>query len=148
MKKDMELILENGSFDLLIENGDFKAEDGLDTALWVSLFTDARADESQVLQPESRRGWMGNLVSNVFERQLGGLLWLAEQRRLIQETLNEVEDYVRKSLDWMLEDGLARNIEVSGEIVPLNGLAVTITITTQEGSTDSHYVPLWEVTGE
>ena len=83
MKKDIVLILENGSFDLVIENGDFKNEEGFDTAIWVSLFTDARASESQVLIPENRRGWLGNLVSDVEERQLGSFLWLVEQRKLI-----------------------------------------------------------------
>ena len=48
-KRDIKLFQENGFFDIGIENGDFIAEDGFDTAIWVSLFTDARADESQVV---------------------------------------------------------------------------------------------------
>ena len=147
MKKEIELILENGSFDLVIENGDFKNEEGFDTAIWVSLFTDARASESQVLVPENRRGWLGNLVSEIEERQLGGLLWLSEQRRLIQETLNEVVDYARKSLNWFVDDGIAQKIEVTGSIVPRSGIALEIIITASDGITVNHYVPLWEVTG-
>ena len=147
MKRDIKLILESNAFDIAIENGDFENEPGFDTAIWVSLFTDSRASESQVLVPENRRGWLGNLASDIEERQLGGLLWLAEQRRLTQDTLNELIDYARKSLNWMVEDNIVQKIEVSGEIVPRSGMALSITITSQEGITSSHYIPLWEVTG-
>ena len=147
MKKDIALIFDGSGFDLVIEDGDFKNEEGFDTAIWVSLFTDARASESQVLAPENRRGWMGNLVSDVEEREVGGLLWLAEQRRLTQDSLNEIVDYVRKSLNWFIEDNIAQKIEVSGEIVPRSGIAISIIITTSDGSTSSHYIPMWEVTG-
>lgn len=147
MKKEIALTFENGVFDIAIENGDLKNEDGFDTAIWVSLFTDARASESQVLVPENRRGWLGNLVSEVEERQLGGFLWLSEQRRLTQETLNEVIDYARKCLNWFVEDNVAQKIEVTGSIVPRSGIELEITITASDGKTVNHYVPLWEVTG-
>lgn len=147
MKKDITLVLENGSFDLVIEDGDFKNDPGFETALWVSLFTDARAPESKVLLPENRRGWLGNTVSEVEERELGGLLWLAEQRRLNQDTVNEIEDYARKSLDWFLEDGIAVKIEVNGEIYAMLGIALNIRITALNGVTSDHFIPLWEVTG-
>ena len=146
-KRDIKLFQENGFFDIGIENGDFIAEDGFDTAIWVSLFTDARADESQVVLPENRRGWMGNIGSPVEGRQLGGLLWLVEQRRLTQETLNEAIDYARKSLVWIIDDGIAQILKVNGEIVPRHGIQLEITITTVLGDTSTHYVKLWEVTG-
>ena len=144
-KRDIKLFFENGSFDIGIEDGDFIAEDGFDTAIWVSLFTDARADESQVVLPENRRGWMGNLAND--ERQLGGLLWLVEQRRLNQDTLNETIDYARKSLIWFIEDGLATQLNVTGEIVPRSGISLTMIITSVKGVTSTHYVNLWELTG-
>lgn len=147
MKKEIELVLENGSFDVVIESGDFKNEPGFDTAILVSLFTDARADETQVLLPENRRGWIGNLVSEVPDRQLGGYLWLTEQRRLNQDTVNEVIDYARKSLEWLVEDNAAIKIEVTGEIYPLRGIGLNIVITALNGVTSDHFIPLWEVTG-
>lgn len=147
MKKEIKLEVENGSFDAVIEDGDFANEPGFDTSIWVSLFTDARADESQVVKAENRRGWLGNIVSEVEDRELGGLLWLIEQRRLNQDTLNEVLDYCRKSLSWIVEDNVALKIEVDGNIVPKRGMEVYITITSKSGVTSDHYIPLWEVTG-
>ena len=147
MKRDIKLTLSNNVFDIAIEDGDLASEEGFDTAIYTSLFTDSRASESQVLAPENRRGWLGDLASDVEERQLGGLLWLAEQRRHNQDTLNEVIDYSRKSLNWMVEDNIAQKIEVSGEIIPRSGIALDIVITSPKGFTSNHYVPMWEVTG-
>lgn len=137
----------DGVFDLVIENGNLAIEDGFDTSIFVSLLTDARAPADKVVIPENRRGWMGNLVSPVENRDLGGLLWLTEQRRLTQDTLNETIDYARKSLAWFVEDGIATSIEVTGVIVPLSGITLVITITALNGVTEKHYINLWEVTG-
>lgn len=137
----------DGSFDIPIENGDLANVEGFDTSIWISLFTDARAPESIVVQPENRRGWLGDTESLVPGRDLGGLLWLIEQRRLTQDTLNEVVDYARQALQWFVGDGLANSIEVSGEIVPLFGILLTIIINVPQGQTVTHYVKLWEVTG-
>lgn len=148
MKKEIKLILENGSFDMVIENGDFANEPGFDTAIWVSLFTDARADSAQVVIPENRRGWLGNTVSEVSDRQLGGYLWLTEQRRLNQDTLNEVIDYIRKSLNWIIEDGAAIKIDVLGDIVPRQGIEAQVKITALDAVTSDHFIQLWKVTGD
>lgn len=146
-KREIKLEMSNGAFDVVIENGDFANEDGLDTNIWVSLFSDARADISQVAAPENRRGWLGNLVSEVTGRQLGGYLWLAEQRRLNQNTLNEILDYIRKSLEWIITDGIALKIDVTGAIVPRTGIVANAKITTADGVTSDHYIELWRVTG-
>lgn len=138
----------NGLFDIPIENGDLAGVDGFDTMIYVLLLTDARAPDSIVSKPENRRGWIGNLVSPVPDRDLGGLLWLTDQRRLNQGALNEVIDYARKSLNPIVEDGLAISIVVTGEIIPLQGIKLKITINTPDGNTVTHYVPLWEVTGD
>lgn len=138
----------DGRFDIAIENGDIANEDGFDTAIYVSLFTDARAPEAKVFQPENRRGWLGNLVSPVEGRELGGLRWLTEQRRLTQSTLNEVVSYDQQALDWFVEDEIAKNIAVSGEIIPQSGIALTINITATDGKTENYYIPLWEATGQ
>lgn len=147
MKKEIAIELINGKFDIVIENGDFKNEPGFDTAVCVSLFSDARADVSQVVKQENRRGWMGNLVSEAPERQFGSFLWLTEQRRLNQDTLNETLDYIRKSLNWIIEDGIATKIDVYGEIIPRLGIEAQIKITALDGITSDHFIQLWKVTG-
>lgn len=137
-----------GRYDLAIENGDFKTTAGLESSLIVSLLTDARASDSQVSLPQQRRGWPGNVMSIVSGRQLGGLLWLADQRRLTIATRNAVVDYAQKALEWMTEDGLLKTINTAGEIVPLYGIALNIKLTAHDGTTSNQYVKLWEATGQ
>lgn len=139
---------EFGAFDLTIEDGDFVGVEGFDTALNLSLLTDARAPQDKVPTPEKRRGWMGDLNSPVTGRLIGSLLWLLEQRRLVQGTLNDAVSFTRDALNWFVEDGIAKDVAVSGVIVPRQGIALTIVITTLDGRTETHYVPLWEVTGQ
>lgn len=145
--REIKLEMENGAFEIVIENGDFANEPGFDTNIWVSLFSDSRADVSQVIIPEYRRGWLGNIVTDVPERQLGSFLWLVEQRRLNQDSLNEVIDYIRKALQWIVDDGVALKIEVDGDIVPRTGIAASILITSKDGVTSDHYIELWRLTG-
>lgn len=147
-KQEIQVALIDTAYDLEIENGDFTNEPGLDTALWISLFTDARASATQVTVPQHRRGWLGNIASSVENRELGGLLWLVNQRRLNQDTLNEVVDFARKALQWLTDDGIAINVEVSGAIIPRSGIQLTIVVTSPDGSTETHYVPLWEETAD
>lgn len=144
---DIALDFAGNALDISIENGDFKIENGFDTAILVSLLTDARAPESKVIRPEDRRGWLGNIESQVDGRDLGGLLWLSDQRRLNQDTLNEVVDYARKALAWFVEDTIALRVTVTGEIVPISGIALSIDIVSLEGITSNYYIKLWELTG-
>ena len=139
---------EFGAFDLTIADGDFVGVEGFDTALNLSLLTDARAPEDKVGKPENRRGWMGDLNSPVTGRLIGSLIWLLNQRRLTQDTLNDAVSFTRDALNWFVVDGIARAVDVSGIIIPKIGIAVTIVITTLDGRTETHYVPLWEVTGQ
>ena len=136
-----------GVFDISLENGDLVGDDGFDTSLALSLLTDARADSSQVAVPEKRRGWVGDLVSPVENRSLGGLLWLVEQRRLTHDNLNTAVDLAQKSLQWMVDDGVLQDVSISGEIEVGLGISLTIITTYLDGKTESHYVKLWENTG-
>ena len=144
----MKLTLdEHGAFDLTIVDGDFEGVEGFDTAINVSQFSDRRAPSDKVSLPEKRRGWIGDLTSPVDGREFGSWLWLLNQRRLDQDTLNDAVSYERDALNWFVEDGLVKDVTVTGVIVPRRGIALTIVITTLDGRTDTHYVPLWEVTG-
>jgi len=144
---DVKLVQDDfGVFDISVADGQIEIEDGFETAIWISLFTDARAPESLVPLPQWRRGWPGNIVSPVEGRDLGGLLWLIDQRRLTQRTLNEAIDYSRKSLLWFLEDGLVRDILVNGQIIAGNGIQISVTLQTKQGKTETYYIKTWEVT--
>lgn len=52
--------------DIALKNGALDTDDGLRTAILISLFTDARALDDDVLPaPEDRRGWWGDAIPEI-----------------------------------------------------------------------------------
>ena len=146
--QDIKLIKDeqNKIFDISIDNGDIAHINSFDTSLNASIFLDARAS-ARIFKPEMRNGWLGNIVSPVRNRQMGSLLWLLSQSRLTQTAVNDAVDYVRKSLLWMIEDKVCKNISVSGEGVPMYGIRIRVDIIALSGVLETQYYNLWENTG-
>lgn len=139
--------LPGGLFDIKIGfDGDIETEDTFDTAILVSLFTDARADESQVSQSNLRRGWIGNEFTPDF--QIGSLLWLFEQAKLTRTLLNEIEDEARAALQWLVDDGLAVAItNVSAVSTKPGQLVLELTIERTTSVVERRFFELWQNTG-
>ena len=140
--------ISDSSYDFQIENGDLAIDDGLETSLISSLFSDRRADESQVFQPERRRGWIGDLVSTTPGYLFGSHIWLLEQSRLTQTTLNDIEDYAKKALQWMVDGGFAINISADASLTSRSNspIILNIEITSPNGSTSKKAFNLWQRT--
>lgn len=111
-----DILLEKSGqfFDFSIENGDFKLTKGLDTALIMSLFIDKRATQGQVSDPARRRGNLIDELNEDQDYQLGSTLWLSDQARANQETLNRDIASANDALSWLILDGIAQNIQVTG----------------------------------
>lgn len=136
---------DRGLFDLTInDDGDFTSTQGFDTALVMSLGCERRADVSEVLRPELRRGWFGNeLNSDGFE--IGSKLWLLDQARLTQNTLNSAIDYAKKGLQWLVDEGHLDNVRVDGRFTN-SGILLTINLERSNAITESLSYELWERT--
>lgn len=137
--------------DYSIAHGDLTIEEGLETAILVSLFTDRRAgDDDALLDPDSdsRRGWWGDLVSPVEERdRLGSRLWLLDRSKVTQEVVNAAKNYIEEALEWMLIDKVAVKIEVNAEAkgpVENRMLAFHVRIFYRDGLDVSEYNLQWE----
>lgn len=136
-----------GLYDLQLDSsGQIDTVEDFTTAITVSLFSDARAGETEVSLPEFRRGWIGDLALPAEGRKYGSLLWLLQQERLTQTTLNRAVDYARLALQWLVDEGLAVNVAVSGEIRGASGIILKIVVTSVGGDTQTQYVNLWENT--
>tara|TARA_R110000787_G_scaffold11537_1_gene38112 strand:+ start:4702 stop:5142 length:441 start_codon:yes stop_codon:yes gene_type:complete len=114
-----------GNWDIDFANGDFELTNGLDTAIYMSVFCEARASASQVSEPTNRRGHFTNIFNRVEGYQVGSLLWLyTTQSKNTESNLKLIEGAVFNGLKWMIEDGLISKIEVtatkSGTGVDLN----------------------------
>ncbi len=99
---------DEGIYDLVIdtETNDLKTTDGLETAVFVSLFSDRRAYSDDVADPRKRRGWISDLVSDPPNDPHGSWLWLYEQRRLTPDVTNGVRLAATQALEWMADEQL------------------------------------------
>lgn len=112
-------------FDLEIGEHDFVLASGLETTVAVLLFTDARAAPEQIADVEKRRGWVGNVLRS---RELGGMLWLISQARNDQEMRNRIKGWAIDSLQPLIEDGLATDVDVVVEVEDVRGIKLSIII--------------------
>ena len=123
MMSDLALLgTDRGDFDLAIEGGELLGDDGLMTAVTVSLFSDRLAREDDPL-PESmpgrvgdRRGWWGDLVRlDGRANPIGSRLWLLNREKELQETVNRAAEYATEGLAWLKALGGDFSVAASDE---------------------------------
>lgn len=129
----------DGIFDLIIENGDFQLTEGFETALLVSLFSDRRAYQDEIADPVKRRGWIGDLVSELPGDRIGSGLWFYEQSRLTKDDENGVRDEAEKSLSWAVADNWITHAQAQTMQVPSKRtLKLNISLTMIDGGVSSY----------
>lgn len=105
---------ETNLFDLLPASDDKVT--WLNNAINISLFTDARADDDDVIPDDSqdKRGYWGDI--DLEESQsLGSKLWLLKRSKLTQDTLNTLHDCITEAVEWLVEDGHLLAIDTTVE---------------------------------
>lgn len=131
---DVRLVIKNKCIGLALKDGDLEGDDGLETAVIISLFTDRRVtdDDVDAAQP-SKRGWWGDTYPDVDQDKIGSRLWLLERVKRTSDTLRRAEDYIREALDWLIEDGVADSITVSASYDVNNFLVASVEIQKPKG---------------
>ncbi|KKM77206.1 hypothetical protein LCGC14_1372390 [marine sediment metagenome] len=132
--------LQEGDFNFLEENQDLESDNGLETAVIISLFTDRRAKVDDILPDPNnpdRRGWWGDLVSpEVKDDQIGSRLWLLNREKTLESVLERAKQYAEEALQWLIEDGVAVKIDVETERQGIPGqdrLALGVMIHKKDG---------------
>lgn len=113
--------------DLLLGSGRLATDDGMRTAILISLFTDARAADDETL-PEAggdRRGWWGDAYARELRpdagtardvNRIGSLLWLLSRSKITGRTLTQAKQACEEALDWLVRDGVASAVRVVIEV--------------------------------
>ena len=144
---DVALILKddlNAGFDLDFENGDFKKDGGLETAVAISLFTDRRIGDEQLPQGTTdKKGWWGDLFPEVDQDKIGSRLWLLAREKRTTEVLRKAEDYAKEALNWLVEDGVATSIIASASYNESKFLLLAIEIVKPAGR-NSRFQVVWD----
>jgi phage gp46-like protein len=117
-----------GAADLALNaTGALAGDDALQTAVVLSLFTDARARPDDGAEGD-RRGWVGDAFSP--EDRYGSRLWLLRREKQTEETRRRAEDYANEALAWLVEAGLATSVSVSAAWVARGVLGLAVRIAT------------------
>lgn len=133
-------------FDMRVSKGDLELEDGLRTAVTISLFTDRRVTALEVPEGEKgRRGWWADSVAEVEGDQIGSKLWVLTREKQTVEVLERAREYCEEALAWLIEDGVAESVSVSTSYPSRGILTIEIEIVRPNKETASlSYDYAWE----
>ena len=100
--------------DYVLQSSLLENDNGLDTAVILSLFTDARArdDDTLPVGQTDRRGWWADVYADYSGDRFGSRLWLLRGKKQLPQSLVEARDIAREALAWMVEDGVTERVEV------------------------------------
>ena len=126
-----------GAADLVLLANDLKSDGGLRTALYLSLFTDRRAEPGDVL-PEGetdRRGWWADAVPVAPGDKMGSRLWLLARSKRETTVLDRAVIYAREALQWLVEDRVCDSFGVTAEFLTQGpGFAIVVSLPRPVGS--------------
>lgn len=132
---DITLDWLGSALDVALLDGDLATDDGLRTAVALSLLCDRRAEADDVLPDgtNDRRGWWADAIADQDGDKWGSRLWLLSREKTLPEVRRRAEAYAREALDWLLEDGVAAEVEASAETLDRDVLWLLVIIQRGDG---------------
>lgn len=146
---DIALIYNNDTsrFDIALDGSDLQTDDGLRTAVLLSLFCDASAqgDEPQMDQKDNHRGWWADQYAIITGERFGSLLWLLDRSKRSDETATLAKSYIETALQWAVDDGVVERVQVDVAWISSTALAVAIAMRRPDGKVvDFRFDNLWD----
>ena len=106
--------LEEG-FDFELAANDLRTDAGLQNAVALSLFCDARASADEEPEAPLRRGWWGERLLPGDDAGWGSKTWLLDRSTISAEVRERRRRYDVNALQWLVDDGIAARVEVTVE---------------------------------
>jgi phage gp46-like protein len=124
------------ALDVALIDGDLATDDGLRTAVALSLLCDRLAEPDDIIPDgtDNRRGWWADAIADIEGDKWGSRLWLLGREKELPEVRRRAEAYAREALDWLLEDGVATEIDVTAETLGRDVLWLKVIIKRGDGS--------------
>jgi phage gp46-like protein len=106
---------EFGVGNIELTDNDVTVDNGLNTAVYLSLFTDIRVDDETLLDDNSdKRGYWGDVFD---DKPMGSKLWLLAREKKLNTVLEKAKIYCVEALKWLIDDGIAKKITINTEAV-------------------------------
>lgn len=115
------------SGDWALTGATLQAGEDLATAVFISLFSDARASGDDVARMglDDPRGWWGDTGESY---AVGSRIWLRRRAKATAETLKTVKNDIVEALQWLIDDGVVSWLEVLTEWTRPTFLGAQITL--------------------
>lgn len=136
---------ETSGADLVQDGAGLVVDQGLKTAIIISLFTDrrARADDDLPQEGADRRGWWGDVAAAVQGDQIGSRLWLLRRSKMTAQVIEQAREYCVEALSWLIEDGVASGVEVTTSAMSPDILAIVVVVSRADGPTRQKFDFVW-----
>lgn len=115
---DIAIEWSNGILDLAAQSEDLSSDEGLRTAVLLSLFIDRRAEDDDTppsMDDGDRRGWWADELLSADGDRIGSRLWLLDRTKRTEDVARRAEELAREALAWMLTDRVASKIDIGVE---------------------------------
>ena len=137
--------------------GGLRAKAALHTAIVIALFTDKRIEKDHPLfylvEDGDPRGWFGDGVdvrSDLFEDEMGSLLWIFERSPLTDDIRRWVELIAIEALMPLINQGAATRVEAQAERrdQPSDGINLSVQVYGRDGRKlyDYRFEDIWSQT--
>lgn len=123
---DIKLSWDGMGADASLGQYDLTSENGLRTAVTLSLFADRRASADDQVDDDDKRGWWADTFS---DRPIGSRLWLLDREKDLPEVVHKAYDYAHEALAWLEADGIAKTVEVDVTTESSEQLEIHVRIT-------------------
>jgi phage gp46-like protein len=144
------VIIEEGDFacDMQMLGADLATDDGLKTALIISAFSDARADDDDALPNPGgdRRGWWGDAYAEVPGDRIGSKLWLLAREKQLPEVLIRAQGYAEAAFAWLIADSVAASVQVAAFFPNPQWLGLSVTVDRPTGQGRARFDFVWRNT--
>jgi len=144
---DIALQWNSDHADVAMGPADLVADEGLDTAVLLSLFLDRRADaDDGVPLDKDPRGWWGDSFATVAGDRIGSKLWLLSREKQLATVAQRAQTYAAEALAWLIDDGVASDVDVQAIFVAPGRLTLAIAITRPQAPPfNRQYQYVWSV---
>jgi phage gp46-like protein len=142
---DIRLVYEaeQGFADLVVDDRDLARDDGLETAVTISLFTNRRADAEDLLPDDdgSLQGWWADNADPADNDPdyIGSKLWLLGRGKFTIDLPARAEEFAGEALQWMIDDGVASAVQVQASRTVNNELLIEVRIVRPDGVTATFF---------
>lgn len=115
-------------------------------AVYRSLFSWARArDDDELINPNEKYGWWGDLLANEKTDKYGSRLWLLLRTVDTSQTRLQAQDLCEDALQWLIDDGICSAVRVEVEHYGMGVIVISVTCTRADGSEEElNFAGLWD----